>query len=69
MKRALEFVVEANQTNTVVDAARAEAGDAVERITIAPIDGTPRYSVVIAVAEAATARVMRAVMNALEKSG
>ena len=69
MKPSLEFVVEASETTLVVDTARATAGDALDRITVAPIDGTPRFTVVIALSQGAAARVMRAIMNALEKSG
>ncbi|MBV9191519.1 MAG: hypothetical protein JO292_03205 [Betaproteobacteria bacterium] len=69
MIQSIEFVVEAGETNLVVDTARAAANEALERITIAPIDGTPRYKVRIALQPAATAMVMRAIMNALEKSG
>jgi hypothetical protein len=69
LKHALEFVVEANQTNMVVDTARAEAGDALQRIVVAPIDGTPRYRISIGLQPEAFRRVMHAVMNALEKSG
>jgi hypothetical protein len=69
VKPSLEFVVEASETTLVVDTARATAGDALDRITVAPIDGTPRFTVVIALSQGAAARVMRAIMNALEKSG
>ncbi|HYL88467.1 MAG TPA: hypothetical protein VEU32_06835 [Burkholderiales bacterium] len=69
MIQSLEFVVEADETNLVVDTARAAASDGLERITISPIDGTPRYKVKIALQAAATPHVMRAIMNALDKSG
>jgi hypothetical protein len=66
---SLEFVVEASQTNLVLDTARATAGDALERVTVAPIDGTPRFRVVIALRSQAVSAVMKAIMNALDKSG
>lgn len=69
MIQSLEFIVEPGETNLVVDTARAAASDALERITVAPIDGTPRYKVRIALQPAAMPHVMRAIMNALEKSG
>jgi hypothetical protein len=63
---ALEFIVEAGETALVMDTARAAAGDALDRITVAPIDGTPRFKVIIAVRAPAVPAVMRAVMDALE---
>jgi len=69
MKQKLEFVVDGGETTVVVDTIRAAAGDAVERITIAPIDGTPRYRVIAALDSSAVRAVMTAVMNALDKSG
>ena len=66
---ALEFLVDANQTALVADTIRAAAGEAVERLTIAPMDGTPRYKIIAAVKGELVPRVMKAVMNALEKSG
>ncbi len=69
MIQSLEFVVEAHETDLVVDTARTAASEALERITVAPIDGTPRYKVKISLQPAATPGVMRAIMNALDKSG
>ena len=66
---ALEFVVDEAETTLVADAIRAAAGDAVERLTIAPVDGTPRYKIIAAVRGTLISQVMKAVMNALEKSG
>ena len=66
---SLEFVVEPAQTTLIADTIRAAAGEAVERLTIAPVDGTPRYKIIACVRSALVPRVMRAVMNALEKSG
>jgi len=66
---ALEFVVNGNETTLVADTIRAAAGEAVERITIAPVDGTPRYKIVAAVKGELLPVVMKAVMNALDKSG
>ena len=66
---ALEFVVNGNETTLVADTIRAAAGEAVERITIAPVDGTPRYKIVAAVKGEFVPVVMKAVMNALDKSG
>ncbi len=64
---ALEFVVEEAETTLVEDTIRAAAGEALERLTIAPVDGTPRYKIIAAVKGELVARVMKAVMNALEK--
>lgn len=47
MTTSVEFMVEASETSLVVDTARAAAGDTVERITVAPVDGTPRFKVII----------------------
>jgi diacylglycerol kinase family enzyme len=69
MTTSVEFMVDANETSLVVDTARAEAGDAVERITVAPVDGTPRFKVIVALGDGIMPRVMRAVMKALERSG
>jgi len=66
---ALEFLVDASETMLVADTIRAAAGEAVERITIAPVDGTPRYKIVAAVKGELLPVVMKAVMNALDKSG
>ena len=66
---SLEFVVEAAQTTLVMDTIRAAGGDAVERLTIAPLDGTPRYKIIAALRGELVPVVMKAVMNALEKSG
>jgi hypothetical protein len=68
LKRSLEFVVDAHETDLVVDAARAAAGDALERVTVAPIDGTPRYRVIIALRGDTLAGVMRALMSALDSN-
>jgi hypothetical protein len=66
---SLEFVVEPAQTTLVADTIRAAAGEAMERLTIAPVDGTPRYKIIVAVKRELMPVVMRAVMKALEKSG
>jgi len=66
---SLEFVVEAAQTTLVMDTIRAAGGEALERLTIAPLDGTPRYKIIAALRGELVPVVMRAVMNALEKSG
>jgi hypothetical protein len=66
---SLEFVVEAAQTTLVVDTIRAAGGEALERLTIAPLDGTPRYRIIAALKGELLPVVMKAVMNALEKSG
>ncbi|HYL22755.1 MAG TPA: hypothetical protein VEV21_00020 [Burkholderiales bacterium] len=66
---SLEFVVEAAQTTLVVDTIRAAGGEALERLTIAPLDGTPRYRIIAALKGELVPVVMKAVMNALEKSG
>jgi len=66
---ALEFVVDGNETTLVTQTIRETAGDALERLAIAPVDGTPRYRIIAVVKGELVARVMNAVMNALEKSG
>ena len=66
---SLEFVVEPTQTTLIADTIRAAAGEAVERLTIAPVDGTPRYKIIAALKGELVPAVMKAVMNALEKSG
>ena len=66
---ALEFVVDASEAPLVAETIRETAGEAVERLTIAPVDGTPRYKIIAVVRDALVPRVMQSVMNALEKSG
>ena len=66
---ALEFLVNGNETTLVADTIRATAGEALERLTIAPLDGTPRYKLIVAVRSGLMPAVIKAVMNALEKSG
>ena len=66
---SLEFVVDAPQTTLVADTIRATAGEALERLTIAPADGTPRYRIIAAVRGELVPLVMKAVMSAIEKSG
>lgn len=66
---ALEFVVNASETTLVADTIRAAGGEALERLTIAPVDGTPRYKIIAALKGELVPVVMKAVMNALEKSG
>jgi hypothetical protein len=68
-RKALEFVVHGSQTAVVLQAMREAAGDALSRLTLAPLDGTPRYKVIALVEEPHTRVVMQAVMNALDKSG
>jgi hypothetical protein len=63
----LEFVVDDAQANTVVHVARATGRESLQRITVAPIDGTPRSRVVIAVGKERVRLVMHAVMSALER--
>ncbi len=63
---AVEFVVEDSLASMVVDTARATALDALERITVAPIDGTPRSRVTIRVRADTLSRVMTAVMGMLD---
>jgi hypothetical protein len=67
--RSLEFVVEGTETTLVVETIRAAGGDRLERITVAPVDGTPRCRVIAALTGDSIAAVMRAVMNALDKTG
>lgn len=68
-RKALEFVVDGSQTAIVSQTVREAAGNALSRLTFAPVDGTPRYKIIALVDEALTAIVMKAVMNALDKSG
>lgn len=67
MKPSLEFSVAADETNLVVDTAHAAGGDLVDRVTVAPIDGTPRFRIVIALQREAVSDVMKAVMRALDE--
>ena len=48
---------------------REAAGEALTRLTVAPVDGTPRYRITAIVGGAAAASVMRTVMNALDEKG
>jgi hypothetical protein len=41
---------------------------ALVRLTVAPVDGTPRYKITALVERGLTAVAMKAVMNALDKS-
>ena len=66
---SLEFVIEPTQTTLVADTIRAAAGEALERLTIAPVDGTPRWKIIATLNGKLVPVVMKAVMNALEKSG
>ena len=53
----------------VEERVRQVAGEALLRLTIAPVDGTPRYKIIALVGEAFAPAVMRAVMNALDEKG
>ena len=53
----------------VEERVRQAAGDTLARLTIAPVDGTPRYKITASVDDAFAAAVMRAVMNALDEKG
>jgi hypothetical protein len=68
-RKALEFVVDSAQAAVVSQTVREAAGSALSRLTLAPVDGTPRYRIIALVEEPVTAKVMKAVMNALDKSG
>ena len=68
-RKALEFVVDGSQTAVVSQILREAAGSALSRLTLAPVDGTPRYRITAIVEAPLTAMVMKAVMNALDKSG
>ena len=68
-RRALEFVVDAGARSLVEDRIRGAAGEALARLTIAPVDGTTRYKVTALVGDSVAAIVMRAVMNALDENG
>jgi hypothetical protein len=67
--RAVEFVVDASQTALVSEAMRGTAGDALMRLTVAPVDGTPRYRITALIAPPLVASVMRAVMKRLDETG
>jgi hypothetical protein len=53
----------------VVETIKAAGGDTLERIIVAPVDGTPRCRITAALNGDSIAAVMRAVMNALDKTG
>lgn len=67
-ERTLEFVVEDGETTLVVDTARASAGDDLDRITVSPIDGTPRSRVIIALRGETFSKAMTGVMDAVMKA-
>jgi phage baseplate assembly protein W len=70
MKRqALEFVVDTAMRSLVEERMRQSAGDGLDRLTIAPVDGTARCRITALVAGAIAPAVMRAVMNALDEKG
>ena len=70
MKRqALEFVVDTAVRARVEECVRQSAGEALARLTIAPVDGTPRYRITALVSDASAPVVMRAVMNVLDEKG
>lgn len=64
-----EFLVDTNARARVEQRVRDTAGDALARLTIAPVDGTPRYRVIARINDAVAPAVMRAVMNALDEKG
>ena len=68
-RRTLEFIVDSPQHSLVEDRVRQAAGEGLARLTIAPVDGTPRYRITALVGEAVATSVMRAVMNALDEKG
>ena len=68
-RRALEFVVDPRMCRLVEEQVRQAAGEALARLTIAPVDGTPRYKITALVDDALAPAVMRAVMNALDEKG
>jgi hypothetical protein len=68
-RQALEFIVDGSQMTLVSQTMRRIAGDALTRLTLAPLDGTPRYRITAVVEAGSAASVMQAVMNALDKSG
>ena len=65
----LEFVIDTGMRSLVEERVRQAAGEALTRLTVAPIDGTPRYKITAQVGDAAASAVMRAVMNALDEKG
>lgn len=65
----LEFVIDTHARSRVEERLRQVAGDALARLTIAPVDGTPRYKITARVGDALAPAVMRAVMNALDEKG
>ena len=68
-RTALEFVVDASVKARVEERLRHTAGEALTRLIVAPVDGTPRYKITAVVSDAMAAAVMKAVMNELDKSG
>jgi hypothetical protein len=68
-RTALEFVVDASLKTRVEERLRQSAGEALARLIVAPIDGTPRYRITALITDAMAAAVMKAVMNELDKSG
>ena len=64
-----EFLVDTNARARVEERVRGAAGDALARLTIAPMDGTPRYRVIARISDSVAPAVMRAVMNALDEKG
>lgn len=67
-RRALEFVVDVGIRSLVEERIRGAAGEALLRLTIAPVDGTPRYKITALVGDSVAAVVMRTVMNALDEN-
>jgi hypothetical protein len=48
---------------------RDAAGEALARLTIAPVDGTPLYKITASGGDALAPAVMRAVVKALDEKG
>jgi hypothetical protein len=67
-RRVLEFIVDSSFGSRVEQRLRLSAGDALARLIVAPVDGTPRCKITAVVTDAMAASVMRAVMNELDKS-
>ena len=68
-RKAIEFVVDGSRTALVTEVLHSAAGEALKRLTLAPVDGTPRYKITALLETGFAAIALRAVMNALDKSG
>ena len=65
----LEFLVDVHARARVEECVREAAGEGLARLTIAPVDGTPRYRIIARISDVVGPAVMRAVMNTLDEKG